>query len=104
MAIFANGPATQTTAVTTTSGTATALVFNTTATGVSGTLRNVLLVNAGTVTAYFGGGTTVTSTTGFPVAAGSQLLLEGPAINIYGLTASGTTTIIAGLSTQTVAD
>jgi hypothetical protein len=104
MAIFANGPATQTTSVTTTSGTAMAIVFNTAATGVTGTLRNVLVINAGTATAYLGGGTTFTATTGFPVAAGSQLLLEGPAINIYGLTSAGTTTLIAGLSTQTVAD
>lgn len=104
MALFANGPATQTTSVTTTSGTATAQIFNTAAAGVTGTLRNVLVVNAGTVTIYVGGGTAVTSTTGMPVAAGAQLLLEGSAINLYALTASGTSTVIAGLSSQTVTD
>ncbi len=104
MAIFANGPATQTTSVTTTSGTATAQIFNITATGVSGTLRNVLVVNAGTVSVYVGGGTAVTTVTGVPVAAGNQLLLEGPAINLYALTSAGTSTVIAGLATQTVAD
>jgi hypothetical protein len=104
MALFANGPATQTSSVTTTSGTAMVQIFNTAAAGVTGTLKNLLVVNAGTVTAYVGGGTTITSTTGFPLASGAQLLLEGSAINLYALTASGTTTIIAGLSSQTVTD
>jgi hypothetical protein len=103
MAIFANGPATQTTSVTTTSGTATALIFNTAASGVTGTLPSVIVINTGSVTAYVGGGTTIT-TGAMPLPAGYSLLLKGPAVNLYALTASGTTTLVAGLGTQTVAD
>jgi len=104
MAIFANGPGTQTTVVGTASGTVP--VFNTTATGLTGTLRNVTLFNAGTVTAYIGGGTggTATSAASLTLAPGGQLLLEGPAINLYAVTASLTTTIIAGLSTLSTVD
>lgn len=103
MAIFANGPGTQTSTVGTASGTIT--IFNTAATGLSGTLRNLTVFNSGTVTAYLGGGTAVTSSTGFPVAPGQQILLEGTIPTIYAVTASAlTTTVVAGLATLSTVD
>jgi hypothetical protein len=79
------------------------LVFNTAAAGVTGTLPSVIVINTGTITAYIGGGTAVT-TAALPLPAGYSLLLKGPAVNLYALTASGTTTLVAGLGTQSVAD
>lgn len=102
MAIFANGPGVQTSSVGTATGTVP--VFNTAATGLTGTLKNVTIFNAGTITAYVGVGTATTSTTGFPLASGNQLLLEGTAVNLYACTASGTTTLVAGLATLATVD
>jgi hypothetical protein len=101
VAIFANGPATQTTTVGTASGTV--AIFNTAASGVTGTLPSILVINTGTITAYIGGATAVT-VAGLPLPSGYSLLLKGPAVNLYAITSSGTTTLVAGLGTQTVAD
>lgn len=101
MAIFANGPATQTSTVTTTASTVP--VFNVAATGLSGTLRNVLVINTGTATAYVGGSTAVT-VAALPLASGDEMLLQGPAVDLYALTAAGTTTLVAGLGSQVAVD
>jgi hypothetical protein len=101
VAIFANGPGVQTTSVGT--ATSTVPVFSTSATGLTGTLTNVTIFNSGTVTAYLGG-TGATSVSGLPLAAGDQILLKGPAINIYACTASLTTTLVAGLATLSTVD
>lgn len=103
MAIFATGAGTpQTTSVTTSS----AQIFNTAASGLSGTLKNVLVCNAGTVTAYVGAGNTNAAAvaTSFPLAPGQELLLIGTALNLYAITNSGTTTLIAGLATLATTD
>jgi hypothetical protein len=102
MPIFANGPGTQTTTVGTASGTV--AIFNTAASGVSGTLRNVTVFNSGTNTVYVGSGTAVSTTTGVALPAGNQLLLEGPAANMYAVTSSGTSVVVAGLSTLSTVD
>lgn len=106
MAAFANGPATQTTNV----GTSATAVFNPNSTalqaaGIAGNaLRDLILVNAGTVTVYIGQ-STVTATTGTPLAPGGQLTLQGYSATagnatntIYGITASGTANVLADLA------
>jgi hypothetical protein len=60
-------------------------------TGQSGT-DTVTLYNTGTTTAYVGAGSGVTSTTGFPIVAGAALVMEAT-VDIYAITASGSTTI-----------
>lgn len=102
MAIFANGPGTQTTTVGTASGTV--AIFSTTASGLTGTLRNVTVFNAGTATIYVGGGTAVSTTTGIPLTTGQQLLFEGTAINLYAVTSAGTATVVTGLPTLATVD
>ena len=102
MPIFANGPGTQTTTVGTASGTV--AVFNTAAAGLTGTLRNVTIFNSGTNTVYVGGGTAVSTTTGVPVGGGSQLTLQGTALNFYAVTSSGTSTVVTGLATLSTVD
>jgi hypothetical protein len=95
MAIFANGPGTQTTAVTTSAGT----IYSIAATGMSGTQKNLTIFNAGTVTAFLGS-STVTATTGFALAAGSQLLVEGPVpTTLFAITSALPTTIVAAPAT-----
>lgn len=106
MAIFDTGsPAYQVTAVTATAG----VVFSLTPT-VSGspyTLvnpRDITLVNSGPSTVYVGQ-VGVTATTGIPVAVGDQLTLQGPAIALSAICASGqTSTIEAGLATVAAVD
>jgi len=61
------------------------------------TSTNVTLVNSGTVTVFIGG-STVTTATGVPLAAGAQLTLQGTVVALYGITASGTTLVQAGLA------
>jgi hypothetical protein len=52
--------------------------------------RTLTLYNNGSVVVYIGGAT-VTSSTGFPIAAGVELAIDDPTTNaIYGITASGT--------------
>lgn len=56
-------------------------------------------LNQGTAIVYVGGGT-VTTTSGVPVAIGQQLTLSGPVTqNQWAITASGTSTVVAGLAT-----
>jgi hypothetical protein len=102
MAIFANGPGTQTFAAGTAAGTVP--VFNTAASGISGTLRNLTIFNSGTVTAYLGGGTAVSTTTGFPLVAGQQMLIEGTVPTLYAITSAVGTTLVAGLATLSTVD
>jgi hypothetical protein len=97
MAIFANGPGTQTTSVGTASGTV--AIFNTAAAGLTGTLKNILIENTGTATIFVGSGTAVSTTTGVQLLAGQQLLFQGTAINMYAVTSAGTATVITGLAT-----
>lgn len=107
MANFANGPAAQVTSV----GTSATAVFNPNSTalqaaGVTGnTLRDLILINQGSVTVYVGQ-STVTSTTGTPLVPGGQMTLQGyvatagSATNtVYAITASGTANVAAGLAT-----
>lgn len=102
MAIFANGPGTQTSTVGTASGTV--AIFSTSA--LTGTLRNLTIFNTGTISAYLGGGTAVTSATGLPLSPGQQVLIEGTVPTLYAVTGSGalTTTIVAGLATVASVD
>ncbi len=105
MAIFANSAATQTTASVTNSATQ---IYNTSASGIPAgvTLRNITIVNTGSVT-FFVGQSAVTAVTGIAVPAGGQLTIEGYAFaqgaaggNVYAITASGTSSAIVGLETQ----
>lgn len=58
----------------------------------------VQIINNGAVTLYVGG-STVTTATGCPVPAGTSLTLTGRVAALYGITASGTVTVEAGLTT-----
>lgn len=110
MAIFANGPAYQSTAVTNSA----TLVFGGSTTTLAAispavTLRNVTLFNSGTTTAFIGGSSATTAA--LPLAPGQQVLLQGYTTttgttthDLYGITSAGTTIINAGLATQSVAD
>lgn len=98
MAIFANGPATTSHSVTTSAG----QVFSTSSTALSGVLKNLTVLNNGTVPVYLGGSTVTTE--GMPLAVGSQVLLEGPAVNLYAITASGTGNVLVGLATLATVD
>lgn len=62
-----------------------------------GNITGVTVLNSGTVTLYVGG-STVTTATGVPVGPNSQLTLQGPMVALYGITASGTTFVEAGLT------
>lgn len=83
-------------------------VFNPNATPFStlaGPLKDVTLENVGTVTVFIGQ-STVTSSTGIPLLAGQQLTINGfstPAGSggtvLYAITASGSSTVVAGLAT-----
>jgi len=72
-----------------------------------GTLRDLTIVNNGAVTCFVGT-SSVTATTGVPLAPGQQLTIQGSQAvassgntswNLYAITASGTTTIEASLAT-----
>lgn len=102
MAIFANGPGTQTSTVGTSSGTV--AIFSTSASGLSGTLKNVMVFNTGANTVYVGSGTAVSTTTGVSLAQGQTMLILGAAANLYAVTSSGTSVVVAGLATQGLAD
>lgn len=102
MAIFEGSePALQVNSVTT----AAKQIFQISGTLPSGTVipstfassSNVTIVNIGSVTVYVGG-STVTTATGVPLAPGAQLTLQGAVVALYGITASGTTTVEAGLA------
>jgi hypothetical protein len=115
MAIFAaSPPAYQTTASV---GSSATQIYNTTSVTVNSvtysfptgvTLSELTIVNTGTVTCYVGT-SSVTATTGTPLKSGEQMTIRGnghlqaesgnSSWNLYAITASGTTTIEAGLAT-----
>jgi hypothetical protein len=75
---------------------------------VGATLRDITIVNTGTVTCFIGT-SAVTAATGVPLRAGEQLTIQGSHVqaesgatswNLYAITASSTTTIEASLATQ----
>jgi hypothetical protein len=76
------------------------------------TLSNLTIVNTGTATAYLGGAGTPSAVSGFPLAPGAQLTVQGTAavsatvsnFNIWAVTAAGTTSIEAGLATVVAVD
>lgn len=124
MAIFANGPDYQSYSV----GTAPTQIFYTRGfggTAIAGTVttHNPVIVNAGTVTLYVGGGTIMTSfggtstalnliNNGVPLLPGQQMVIFGTAVttnnvlanpyDLVGCTASVTTTVESGYATQAI--
>jgi len=110
VAIYANGPAYQSTSVTNSA----TLVFGGSITTLAAitpavTLKNVTLFNSGTTTAFIGGSSTTSAA--LPLAPGQQVLIEGYSTtsgttthDLYAITAAGTTTINAGLTTQGLVD
>lgn len=122
MAIFASSPpAYQATAsVSTTSGgtviysTTSITIGSTTYTFPTGvTLSELTIQNTGTVTCFVGQNG-VTATTGVPLKSGEQLTIRGnghlaaesgaSSWNLYAITASGTTSIVASLVTVDATD
>ena len=108
MSIFAIGPAYQTTSVTNSA----VAVFNPNSTALQATnvvgskLRNVTLVNTGTVAVFLGVSSSVTTTTGLSLGPGQQLTIEGYTATagnatgtIYGITAGTAVVVEAGLET-----
>ena len=62
---------------------------------------NVTVVNQGPQIVWVGGGT-VTTTSGIQLISGAQVTVTGaPAQNLWAITASATSTVIAGLATVT---
>jgi hypothetical protein len=110
MAIFANGIAEQTTSVTNSA----TLVFSGTIAALAAlspavTLKNVTIFNSGTTTAFVGGSSVTTAA--LPLGVGQQLLIQGYSTttgttvhDLYAITSAGTTTLVAGLATQSVID
>jgi hypothetical protein len=101
MAIFSSGSV-QTTTVTNSA----TKVFDTTSSlyATGATLTNLTLVNTGSTTCFVG--IASVTTTGLRLAAGQQLTIYGYSYaksdttgDVYAITASGTTTIQAGLAT-----
>ena len=104
MALFANSSATQTAAP----GTAATLIFDTDASGIptGATLNDITIVNTGSVTCYLGGSAVAATTGGLILKPGGQCTLANQSAlqssttgDIYAITASGTTTTLAGLAT-----
>lgn len=104
MAIFANSAATQTTASV---GNTATQIYNTSATGIPTgvTLHDLTVVNTGSTTIYLGQ-SAVTAVTGLALPAGAQVTFNGwshaqgdATGNVYAITASGTSSAIAGLAT-----
>jgi hypothetical protein len=61
--------------------------------------RDVTVLNQGPSIVYVGGGT-VTTTSGVQLAVGAQMTVEGAAAqNLWAITASSTSTVVAGLAT-----
>jgi hypothetical protein len=70
------------------------------------TVRDLTIVNAGTVTAYVGGSSVAGAATGAPLPSGGQLTIQGwtattntTTNDVWAITASGTTQLEAGLAT-----
>ena len=60
----------------------------------------LLVQNQGTATVYLGGSTTTAAASGGPtLAAGQELYISGAASNLWAITASGSSTVAAGLAT-----
>lgn len=97
MAIFETGYAPVTSIAA--SGTSQVFVAGSVSTG----SRDVTLVNQGPATIYVGQ-SGVTSSTGFPVAVGNQLTLQGAVVNVYAVAGTGGATVEAGLVSQAVID
>lgn len=106
MAIFATGSI-QTTSVTT----AATKVFDTTSAlyTTGATLANVTLINTGAVACHVG--IAAVTTTGLTLNPGEQLTITGYSHvkgdttgDLYAITASGTTTVEAGLATDATVD
>jgi hypothetical protein len=110
VAIYANGPAYQSTTVTNSA----TLVFGGSTTTLAAItpavpLKNVTLFNAGTTTAFVGGSSVTTAA--LAIAPTQQILIEGylttsgtTTHDLYAITANGTTIINAGLTTQGLVD
>ena len=107
MPIFSTGVATQTTASVTNSAT---LVFDSDFTGIPTgvTLGDITVINTGATT-FFVGQSGVTATTGLRVPPGAQVTINGfgavqssTNFDIYAITASGTSSAIAGPVTLSV--
>jgi len=98
VAIFAGTPGYQKAAIGTSAGT----VYNIGASGLVSP-QNVTVVNSGPATLFIGG-TSAPAVTGFPVAAGGQVTLSGAAVNLWGITSSGTAYVEAGLATVLAVD
>lgn len=101
MAIFAAGSVQTTTA---TNSATKVFDANSSKYAAGATLTNVTLVNTGSTTCFIG--IAAVTTTGLRLAAGQQLTIYGYSYtkgdtngDIYAITASGSTTIQAGLST-----
>lgn len=106
MAIFANSAATQTAAVTNSA----TLVFDSDASGIptGAVIGDVTVVNTGATT-FFVGQSTVTSSTGLRVPPGAQVTIAGfgavqtsTNYDIYAITASGTSSSLAGPATTDI--
>lgn len=107
MPIFATGAATQATASV---GNTATLVFDSDASGITAgvTIGDVTVINTGTTT-FFVGQSGVTATTGLRVPGGAQVTINGfgalqssTNYDIYAITASGTSSALAGPVTLSV--
>jgi len=96
MAIYAGGPGYQKSTIGSSIGTVYSLA------GVTNPY-NMTVVNTGSAVVYLGTNA-VTAATGIPLASGGQLTIQGPAIALWGITASGTAYVEAGLSTVAAVD
>ena len=93
---------------TTSVGNTASAVFNPNATPYStlaGPLKDPIIENTGSVTVYLGQ-SGVTSSTGLPLLAGQQVTYNGfstvtgaSGTALYAITASGTSTVVAGIAT-----
>jgi|SRR5579859_3497419 len=104
MPIFANSAATQATASV---GNTATQIFNVSASGIpaGAVIGDLIVENTGSVT-MFVGQSAVTAVTGLRVPAGGSVTLTGFAAtqavttgNVYGITASGTTSALVGPAT-----
>lgn len=104
MAIFANGAATQSNSV----GTSSVKIFDVAHSGIPTgvTLKDVTIVNTGLVAMFLGSFTAVTAVTGLRLDPGDQITFNGYSHaqgdttgNIFAITASGTTSALTGLAT-----
>lgn len=104
MAIFASSAALQTATVTNSSS----KIFNASASGIptSAALGDITVINTGSTTVFVGSFTGVTATTGLRLPAGAQVTIAGfgakqgsTNYDIYAITASGTSTVLAGPAT-----